>query len=94
MFLLRIPKLQGSNHTDSILWLHTSTSCLARPLPHVCERSGARPLNSLQTRHSLALGLQRPSGPDSHFLLRWELDAAGGAHCRGRTWAWGGGGGA
>lgn len=31
MFLLRIPKLQGSNHTDSILWLHTSTSCLARP---------------------------------------------------------------
>ena len=53
-------------------------SCLARPLPCVCERSGARQLNSLQTRHSLALDLQRPSGPDLNFLLLWERDAAGG----------------
>ena len=44
----------------------------------MCERSGARQLNSLQTRHSLALDLQRPSGPDLNFLLLWERDAAGG----------------
>lgn len=74
----------GETHSGNGCWSLWLVSCLARPLPHVCERSGARLLTSSQTWHSLALGLQRPSSPDSRFLLLWELDAAQGPTAGGR----------